>query len=188
MVCFSVAQFIHQNGYLTVLITVAFAGELGLIAGAALARTGAVTLTGVVILGTVASFVANMFYYYAGKLLWNKWRFLRDRLGDKVERSSRVVNRYGSPMMLAARFFYGVRDIIPVALGLYRVKTGLFVLYNIIGAFIWAFLFTVLGNVLSGFMKESFGSIQSMLVWGIAAAIFVAVAYSLIRKTVSKLN
>lgn len=184
----SMEQFIHQNGYLTVLVTVALAGELGLLAGAALARTGAVTLTGVVILGTAASFIANTIYFYAGKLLWNKWRFLRNRFGDKVERSSRVVHRYGSPLMLVARFFYGVRDIVPIALGLYRVNGGLFSLYNIIGAFIWAFLFTFLGNALTGFMKGSFRTIESALVWGIAAVLVIVIAYSLIRRAVSKIR
>ncbi len=181
-------QFIHQNGYLTVFVTVALAGELGLVAGAALARTGAVTLTGVVILGTAASFIANTIYFYAGRLLWNRWRFLRTRFGGKVERSSRVVRRYGSPLMLVARFFYGIRDIVPIALGLYRVNTGLFSLYNIIGAFIWAFLFTVFGHVLAGFIKGSFGTVESALVWGIAAVAAILLVYSLIRKAVSKLN
>lgn len=181
-------QFVHQNGYLTVFITVAFAGEFGLMAGAALARTGSVTLTGVVILGTAASFAANMIYYYAGKFLWGKWKFLRERFGEKVDRSSRVVRRYGSPLMLVARFFYGVRDIVPITLGLYRTEPGLFALYNIIGAFIWAFFFTVLGDAFAGFIKGSFRSIQTALVWSIGAVVIILFVYMLIRKAVSRLR
>lgn len=181
-------QFIHQNGYLTVFITVALTGEFGLVAGAALARTGAVTITGVVILGTAASFTANTIYYFAGKFLWNKWKLIREKFGTKVDRSSRIVRQYGSPLMLVARFFYGVRDIVPLALGLYRVEPGLFSLYNIIGAFIWAFFFTVLGDALSGFIKGAFHSVQSTVMWGIGAAVIIAVCYYLIRKAVSKLR
>lgn len=165
-----------------------FSGEFGLIAGAALARTGAVTLTGVVILGTAASFIANTFYYYVGKFVWNKWNFLHDRFEDKVARTSPVVRRYGSPLMLVARFFYGVRDIVPIALGLYRVGAGIFTVYNIIGAFIWAFLFTLLGSAFSDFFGNPFSNIQATLLWGLVSATAFALAYLLIRKVVSKLR
>lgn len=185
---FFVEQFIHQNGYLTVFVTVALAGELGLMAGAALARTGAVSLTGVIILGTAASFIANTIYYYAGKVLWGKWTFLREKFGEKVDRSSGVVRRYGSPLMLVARFFYGVRDIVPVTLGLYRVEPGLFTLYNIIGAFVWAFFFTVLGDAFAGFIRGSFRNIQTALLWGAAVAVVLFLLYMLIRRAVSKIR
>ncbi len=188
MVCSLMEHFIHHNGYLTVFITVVLTGEFGLIAGAALARTGAVSLTGVVILGTAASFVANTIYYLAGKFLWSKWRFIREKFGPKVDRSSRIVRRYGSPLMLVARFFYGVRDIVPLALGLYRVEAGLFSLYNIIGAFIWAFFFTVLGDAFSGFVKGSFRNIETTVMWGIGAVVIISVCYFLIRKAISKLR
>ena len=179
-------QFIHQNGYLTVFIGVALSGEFGLIAGAALARTGAVTLTGVVILGTAASFIANTVYYYIGKFVWDRWKFLHERFGEKVARTSPVVRRYGSPLMLVARFFYGVRDIVPIALGLYRVGAGIFMVYNIIGAFIWAFVFTMLGNALSKSFGSSFTSIPATLLWGLITAAAFAAAYVLIRKAVMK--
>lgn len=181
-------QFIHQNGYLTVFIGVAFSGEFGLIAGAALAQTGAVTLTGVVILGTAASFIANTFYYYIGKFVWNKWKFLHEKFGEKVDRTSPILRRYGSPLMLVARFFYGVRDIVPIALGLYRVGAGIFTVYNIIGAFIWAFVFTVIGNAFSKFFGSSFTNIPAALLWGLVTAAAFAMAYVLIRKAVSKLR
>ncbi len=57
-------NFIHQNGYVTVFLTVAFSGEFGLFAGIALARAGSVTLPGVIAVGTIASFVGNMFSSY----------------------------------------------------------------------------------------------------------------------------
>lgn len=182
---FFVEQFIHHNGYLTVFISVALAGEVGLFAGAALARTGAVTLTGVVLLGTAASFIANTIYFYAGRSLWNRWKFLREKFGNRVERSSGVVRRYGSPLMLVARFFYGIRDIVPLALGLYRVEPGLFTLYNIIGAFAWAYAFTVLGDAISGILKRVSGNIGFLFLVGAGLAVVILAVYLLIRRRVS---
>jgi membrane protein DedA with SNARE-associated domain len=187
VVSFLVEQFIHQNGYLTVFISVALAGEVGLFAGVALARSGAVSLTGVVVLGTVASFVGNTIYYYAGKFLWKKWSFLRDKLGEKVDRASRVVNRFGSPIMLVARFFYGIRDIVPITLGLYQTEPVRFAAYNLVGAFLWAYSFTVLGKAFSSFVVGYAGSLGATLGWVVISTVIVGV-YLSIRRLASRLR
>ncbi len=175
-------QFIHHNGYLTVFISVALAGEAGLFAGAALARTGAVTLTGVVILGTAASFIANTIYFYAGRVLWSKWKYVRERFGERVDRSSTVVRKYGSPLMLVARFFYGIRDIVPIALGLYKVEAGFFTVYNVVGAFVWAYTFTFLGNEFAGMLNGFSGHLGSRTLWVLALVAALAAAYAIIRR------
>lgn len=179
-------HFIRDNGYLTVFLSVALSGEFGLIAGVALARTGTVTLSGVIILGTIASFIGNMFYYYLGKVLWTRWHFLRKRFGRKVEMSTRIVRRYGSPLMLLARFFYGVRNIVPIALGLYEVNVGPFVLYNIVGAFIWSWFFTTAGGLVSGYLINNLPNVRNLLLLLTAGAAILGISYVLIRKLVSR--
>ncbi len=181
-------QFIHQNGYLLVFVTIAFTGEFGLFTGVALARTGSVTLWGVIALGTAASFVGNVLYYYAGRVVWNKWSFVRKRFGEKVEQSAAPVRKFGSPLMLVARYFYGIREVVPVALGLYQVRTASFMVYNLVGAFIWSWSFTEAANLLSVKIVSSFTTPQSDIVMGIAASIALAVAYFTIRKVVARLR
>jgi len=171
-----------------VFITVAFSGEFGLFAGVALAQKGAVTITGVIILGTVASFIGNMFYYYAGRFLWDRWHFLKKNFGAKVESTSRVVQRYGSPLMLVARFFYGVRNIVPIALGLYGVSTYIFVVYNMVGAFVWAWVITEGGAALSVHIMKSFASFRVGLLWGIITSAIIALLYFTVRKVVSQIQ
>ncbi len=181
-------HFIHENGYLAVFLTVAFSGEFGLIAGVALARSGSVTLTGVVILGTIASFIGNMFYYFVGKFLWNKWHFLKKRFGGKVERSSRLVRHYGSPLMLFSRFFYGVRNIVPIALGLYEVKMGTFAVYNVVGAFVWAWAFTEAGGLVSDYFGEGVANFRNLVIVAAAVMMVLGALYILIRRLVSRLD
>jgi membrane protein DedA with SNARE-associated domain len=188
VVCYLVDYFICQNGYFSVFLAVAFGGEFGLFAGVALAKTGAVSLAGIVVLGTAASFTANTIYYYAGKLLWNKWHFLRARFGEKVGRTSGVVRRFGPRMMLIIRFFYGIRDIVPIALGIYEVRGSVFALYNLIGAFVWAFVFTMLGHIFSGLFLTAVRSFHEGLLWGVAAVMAAFAVYFLIRRAVLKIR
>lgn len=142
-------HFFHHNSYLTIFLSVVAGGEAGIFIGVALARAGSVTLAGVVAVSAAASFIGNMAYYYAGKFLWTRWGYLKKTFGAKVETSSRTVNRFGSPLMLVSRFFYGVRNVVPLALGMYNVNVVLFTLYNIIGAFVWAWVFVEAGWIVS---------------------------------------
>ncbi len=181
-------HLIHQNGYLTVFLTVAFTGEFGLFAGVALAHKGVVTITGVIILGTVASFVGNMFYYYAGRFLWNKWSFLKKNFGQRVESTSKVVQRYGSPLMIIARFFYGIRNIVPITLGIYGVSVHVFIAYNVIGAFAWSWIFTEGASVFSSHVMKNFVTFHVGLMWGLITSAATALLYLGIRKAISKIN
>ncbi|MFZ1081573.1 MAG: hypothetical protein WAO19_06585 [Candidatus Kryptoniota bacterium] len=181
-------HFFNHNGYITVFLTVAFSGEFGLFAGVALARTGSVTLPGVIALGTAASFVGNMFYYYAGKLLWNKWGFLKKNFGAKVEATSNIVKRFGSPLMLIARFFYGIRNVIPITLGVYSINVLVFMVYNVVGAFVWAWFFTEAGNLFSIHIMRNFASFRTGLLWGIVTSALLVGLYLVVRKAISKIN
>jgi len=177
-------HFLRNNGYVTVFLTVAFSGEFGLFVGVALAHAGSVTMPGVIALGTAASFIGNMLYYYAGKFLWDKWGLLKRNFGSKVEATSRIAWRYGSPLMLIARFLYGIRNIIPIALGLFGVNIMVFMIFNIVGAFAWAWFFTEAGNVFSIQVMKAFSGFRSGLIWGIITSAMVAVLYFMIRKAV----
>jgi membrane protein DedA with SNARE-associated domain len=179
-------QLLGQNGYLTVFVAVVFGGELGLFAGAAFARAGNVSLGGVVILGTAASFIVNTLYYYAGKLLWKRWHYLRRKFGEKVESTSGAVRRFGPVSMLVARFFYGARDIVPITLGIYGVSAGSFAIYNIVGAFVWALAFVLFGFYFSELFESSFHSFRAGIIWGMVAAVAIVVSYALIRKAIGK--
>jgi membrane protein DedA with SNARE-associated domain len=182
-----VEHFLHQNGYLTVFITIVFTGEFGLFAGVALAHRGVVTITGVIFLGTLASFVGNMFYYYAGRFLWGRWHFLKKNFGPKIDSTSPAVHRYGSPLMLISRFFYGIRNIVPITLGIYNVGVYIFAVYNLVGAFIWAWTFTEGGAFVSSHLVKRFMSFRFGLFWGLVASAVLVLLYLGVRKAVSKL-
>ena len=181
-------QFIRDNGYMTVFLSIAFGGEFGLFVGVALAHTGSVTLSGVIALGTAASFVGNMIYFYGGNFLWAKVRFLKKSFGARVQATSKLVERFGPPLMLVSRFLYGIRNVVPIALGIYEVNTVVFIAYNVAGAFIWAWIFTEAGNVFAASFIRKFASLESGLIWWIGTSAVVVLLFLLIRNIVSKVQ
>ncbi len=143
------SDFFANNGYLTVFLTVVISGELGLFVGVALAHAGSVTMAGVIAVGTLAAFLGNTVYYCAGAFAWEKWAFLRNRYQQRVEATAKNVQRFGLPVMVVARFLYGVRNIVPLVLGIYRVDFLRFALYNGAGCIVWVLAFTELGYLVA---------------------------------------
>lgn len=142
-------ELLRHHGYLAVFFTVALNGELGLLLGIGLVRSGSVTMPGVVIVGTVAALLGNALYYAAGAFLWDRWGFLKRRFGAKVESTAGTVHKAGLPLMLVARFLFGVRNIVPLALGIYRANVLAFMPFNVAGSLLWALAFTGAGQLLS---------------------------------------
>jgi len=152
-------ELVRENGYLTVFLTVVVSGELGLFVGVALAHAGSVTLTGVVTVGTFAAFLSNTLYYCAGAFLWSRWGYLKRRFEEKVASTSTTVKRVGLPLMIPARFLYGVRNIVPLVLGIYRANILAFAFFNLVGSFVWVCAFAGMGRViLPGIVKVLGGS------------------------------
>ncbi|MGC8595373.1 MAG: DedA family protein [Candidatus Kryptoniota bacterium] len=174
------------NGYLTIFVMVAFSGEIGLLTGVALAKVGLVTVPGVIAVGSIASFIGNMFYFYTGRILWNKWGFLQRRFGKKVGETMNVVQKYGSPLMLFARFFYGIRNVIPVALGVYQISFLPFVIYNVVGALIWSWFFTEAGFGMSILLGRLITDLNEAILWSVGTSLFMAVLYFVIRRLIKK--
>ncbi|MBI2086908.1 MAG: VTT domain-containing protein [Candidatus Zambryskibacteria bacterium] len=64
---------------------------------------------------------------------------------ENVERTRRFFERYGAKTIVLARFIPIVRTFAPVMAGVGEMKYKTFVLYNFIGAFLWAVGVTAAG-------------------------------------------
>ena len=62
-----------------------------------------------------------------------------------VERTQRFFDRWGSGAVVVARFVPVVRTFAPVAAGVGRMRWGVFSLYNVIGAAVWATAVVLIG-------------------------------------------
>ncbi len=90
---------------------------------------------GAVFAGTLAG--DQLFFYRRRR---HSARFLSQRPAwvPKVERATRIIDRYETPTLVGFRFLYGLRPVTPFALGASRVSTHRFVSLNLVGALVWA--------------------------------------------------
>ena len=167
-------HFIADYGYWAMFIGALIEGETFLLAGGIAAKHGLLGLPGLIAFATVGAYIHdNVFFLlgrYGGHWVLNKkptWR-------QPAERATKLFRRYGLFMVVACRFLYGIRTIVPTVIGMSYMPFWLFTLVSALGALLWSVSFIVggylFGELLQVVLKQAHGY-ESWLFFGILALV-----------------
>ena len=84
-----------------------------------------------------------------------------------------LLERHHVPMIVGVRFMYGFRIVGPIAIGMSNVPWPRFLALNLLGAALWAALFSVLGYLVGNAMElllENLHHHEKWLFAGLAVA------------------
>ena len=185
-----VLYLIENYGYLTILIWTFIEGEtIVILAGMAVASSiGGLELGWVIASALAGSFSGDQFYYYLGRHWGPKIIAKRLSWQANAERVYKHLHRHQYWLILTFRFYYGLRNVTPFAVGASQISRLRFFILNLIGAIVWAVCFAgggyLLGETLKLFMDDYHR--YALYVLGIimlgAIALWVVTAIQLRRK------
>ena len=133
-------ELIAQYGYLALFVGCLLEGETLLILAGFAAHQGYLQLHWVVLIALFGGFLGDQIYFWLGRWrgAWVLSHF--PRLIPVFERANALIERYHEVLIVGIRFLYGLRTVGPVAMGMSAVLAWRFVLFNALGAAIWAVL------------------------------------------------
>lgn len=122
-------------------------GDSLLFAAGTFAGTGALSLPLLLTLITIASILGDSVNYMLGRRLGTKVfrknaRFLNH---EHLERTQRFYEVHGAKTIVLARFLPILRTFAPFVAGIGNMKYETFIIYNVLGGFLWTFLFVLAG-------------------------------------------
>lgn len=137
-------------------ITMPFSGYL--------TTTGTLNFWWVVIVGTIANLVGSLVSYWLGYVLEETVllnlikKYGKFVLVDEHEyhRANKWFDKYGDKIVFISRLLPGIRTIISLPAGVFRMNLKKFVIYTTIGCFLWSWLLTYVGVV----MGENWHSLE----------------------------
>ncbi len=103
-----------------------------------IAHRGYLNLSGVILAAFAGSLCGDQLFFYLGHRHSEFLMRRRPAWTPKLERANRLIDRFQTPLILGFRFLYGLRTVMPFAIGLSKVPALRFVLLNAIGAAGWA--------------------------------------------------
>jgi len=154
------AQIVRDYGYIAILIGTFLEGETIVLIAGFLAFSGHLELSLVILAAFVGSCSGDQLYFFIGRF---QGRRLLERFPAWQERADRAfyhVHRHQNLLILSFRFFYGLRNVTPFAVGMSAVKTWRFVTLNIVGAAVWATTFSFIGYTFGHAFEQMLGAVK----------------------------
>ncbi|MEE6263871.1 DedA family protein [Plantactinospora sonchi] len=132
-------------------------GETALLLGGALAATGRVSLTAMVIVSTVAAIAGDSVGYEIGR--WTGAPLRRSRAGrwvgeERWNRAERFIARHGPVAVLLGRWVGVLRTLVPALAGMNRMPYRRFLLFNALGGAAWATTVVLVGYLAGASWKR----------------------------------
>ena len=204
-----ITPLLEQLNYLTVMFLmfiestfIPFPSEVVVPPAAYNAAAGELNIFLVVLFATIgADLGASVNYllaYYLGrpfiyKFANSRWGHLCLLDQQKVERSEKFLYDHGITATLIGRVIPGIRQLISIPAGLAKMNFYKFILYTTIGAGIWNSILATLGWYLHSFvpkdqLADKIDEYSTYIKIVILSALFIAVAYIVIRMILNKRN
>jgi membrane protein DedA with SNARE-associated domain len=165
-------KLLAEYGYIIVFVWTLLEGEtIVAIAGFA-AYLGHLKLGYIIPIAIVGAVAGDQFFFWLGRLKGKTLLERRPKLAGRVERVHQLTARYHSLIIVASRFMYGFRTIIPISFGASGMSPLRYFAFNLLGAIIWAPTFALGGYAFGSAIETFLGNAKKFEV-GIVVGLLV---------------
>lgn len=168
-------HFLQEFGYFALFLGTFFEGETILVLAGFLAFRGYMNINLVVVVAFFGSYAGDQLWYFMGrkhgrKLLARKprWQLMGDRALEHIRRHPDI-------WVLGFRFVYGLRTVMPVAIGLSGYPPGRYLLLNGIGAAVWAAALGAAAYKFGAVLEGLLGNVKKYELWVLGALLVIGV-------------
>jgi len=173
------AGLIDSYGYWAVLVGAFLEGETILALAGLAAFRGYLDLYKVVLIALLAGFLGDQFYFFLGRFKGQQVLARLPKMQARAQRFDAMLSRWHAPLIVGIRFMYGFRIVGPLLLGMGRVPAWKFMVYNFIGAALWAPLITGIGYFFGSMVKTTLGHLKRYELWIFGALLLAGIAFAI---------
>lgn len=175
------AQLLAHYGYLAVFVGCLLEGETILVLAGFAAHQGYLSFLTVVLIAMLSGWLGDQTFFFLGR---HYGTLLLKRFPDWSRRAQRVtalLQRYHAGVIVLVRFLYGLRIVGPVVIGMSAVPARRFVLFNLLGAALWAPLIAGTGYLFGQAMQWLFVDLKHYEEAALLGLVALAVLVGLFR-------
>jgi len=133
-------SLIQTYGYAALFVGTVLEGETVLVLAGFAAHRGYLSLPWVMVTAFAGSLAGDQLWFFVGRLRGRSFLDKRPHWQVRARRVQAILDRYGHLVILAMRFFYGLRTVTPFAIGASGYSPLRYALWNVLGAGLWAFV------------------------------------------------
>lgn len=167
-----IAGLLHDHVYTAIVLGGLIEGETTVVLAGYAAHQGYVPWWAATGLSALVNFLLDQAWFLVGR--WRGERLLArsQALRRGVESLTPRLHRHRRWIVFSVRFMYGLRTAGPIAMGMARIPWVDFLIFNALGAVVWAVVFTGLGYAFGRVIAIVIGEIvhYEMLAVGVILA------------------
>lgn len=154
-------EILSDYGYIILFLYSLGGGMIALIAAAILCATGYLDLTICIVVAVVANFIGDMILFLLSKKGKKDIMVYFKNYRRQLALSQILFKRHGAKLIIFKKYIYGLKTLIPLAIGLSKFDSIKFTVYNALGAVIWGVSIGVGSYYASDFVLKVFDKIPS---------------------------
>ena len=160
-----IPSFVDSYGLLAVFIGAFLEGETILALAGLAAYRGYLELYHVIVVALIAGFLGDQFFFFLGRFNGQRILARYPHAQERAQRFDALLSRWHAPLIVGIRFMYGFRIVGPILLGMGRVPAWKFVVFNFIGASIWAPLIAAIGYFFGSILETVLHDMKRYEIW-----------------------
>ena len=131
-------QFIQDWGYIALFLYSFGGGFLALAIAGAFSFDGTLNIYITVIVAAVANIVGSQFLFFMAKNNKNYAQNMMNNHKRKVALVQLLFRKYGLFVIIIQKYIYGIKTLVPLAMGITKYSAIKFSIFNALAAVLWA--------------------------------------------------
>ena len=131
-------DFIRDWGYIALFLYSFGGGFLGLAVAGVLSFAGDLNIYISVLVAALSNFVGSQFLFFLARNNKNYAKDMMKKYDSKIAFAHLLMEKYGSFVIFVQKYIYGIKTLIPLAIGITEYSATKFTIFNAFATALWA--------------------------------------------------
>jgi membrane protein DedA with SNARE-associated domain len=168
---------LQKFGYLAVFVGTFLEGETILVMAGFFAERGYLKLPLVIVTACSGAYVGHVFWFWLGRTQGVKLLDRFPRMKRHFGKGIRLFERYGAPAIFITQWLYGLRITCAVIIGISKVSTIKFLVYEALTCIVWAIIIGTAGFYFGRAVERILGRAAHIEKYGLIVLLVVGIGF-----------
>ena len=131
-------EFIRDWGYIALFLYSFGGGFIGLAIASVLSYSGDLNIYLSILIAGISNFIGGQFLFFLARKNKNYAKDMMRKHGRKIALTHLLMRKYGSFVIFIQKYIYGIKTLIPLAMGLTKYSSIKFSILNAFATVLWA--------------------------------------------------
>ena len=131
-------QLIQDWGYVALFLYSFGGGFVGLVFAGVLSYAGDLNIYISILVAGLSNFLGDQFLFFLARKNKNYAKDMMSKYGRKIALAHLMMKKYGSFVVFIQKYIYGIKTLIPLAMGITKYSALKFTIFNAMAAILWA--------------------------------------------------